>query len=173
GTPGTGKSAVARRLPASLPAVEVGDWAADHGLGRRSAGGVEVDLATLRRRFWSLHRQDPYAVYVGHLAHLLPIPDVLLLRCHPLEIARRLAAAGRGSASDRVENVAAEALDVILCETLDLGRRVWEVDTTERTADAVARAVARRAVLRGPPRFGRSRWLVDPDVTAYLLERAP
>ncbi len=173
GTPGSGKSSVAAELPASVPWIEVGAWALAHGFGHRRGTGTVVDLESLRRRFWRLHARDPHAVYVGHLAHLLPLEDVVLLRCHPLELGRRLEASRRGLPEERAANVAAEAVDVILAEALDRGRRVWEVDTTGRNPAAVARAVARRYAVRGPPRWGRTRWLADPAVTTYLLERAP
>ncbi len=173
GTPGTGKTSVAARLPPSLSPVEVGEWAVAVGAGRRSRGGVTVDLPLLGHRFAAFHRRDPHMVYVGHLAHLLPIPDVVVLRCHPIELGRRLDAAGRGEPAERAENVAAEALDVILLESLALGRRVWEVDTTGRSPDSVARTVLRRATHGGAPRYGRTRWLGDPAVTAHLLERTP
>lgn len=108
---------------------------------------------------------------VGHLAHLLPIPDVVVLRCHPAELARRLARARRGSPADRRENVLAEATDVVLEESVGRGRRVWEIDTTARPVRAVARAVARRLRGRGPSSYGAVDWLSDPRVTAHLLDR--
>jgi adenylate kinase len=152
--------------------VEVRDLALARGLAQRHRGTVAVDLARLGRRFHRIHSQRPYEVYVGHLAHLLPIRDVVVLRCHPKTLARRLRRARRGSARDRRENVEAEAIDLVLLEALALGRRVWEIDTTRRTPEAVARAVLRRVRRRGPPEYGQVRWLADRRVTDYLLDEA-
>ncbi len=173
GTPGTGKSRVAGLLPEAWSPVEVGEWAGRAGHARRLRGSWIVDLAALQRDFARLHRAFPHPVYVGHLAHLLPIRDVIVLRCHPRELARRLARARRGTPRQQTANVVAEALDLILVESLTLGRRVWEVDTTGRDPRDVARIVVRLLSHRGPPKVGRIRWLEDPTVTDYLLEQAP
>jgi broad-specificity NMP kinase len=151
--------------------IEVGELAVRSGCGVRVRGGVEVDLNRLQREFARLHRNRPHDLYVGHLAHLLPIRDAIVLRCHPVELAQRLARARRGSPSERAENAAAEAIDLVLREALRLGRRVWEVDTSGRSPTAVAQEVARRWRRRGPPRFGTVDWLADPSVTDYLLDR--
>ena len=172
GTPGTGKTAVARRLARSVRSVEVGTLALRLGAGRRRGDGVEVDLRRLQR---AVRQRDALAevdLIVGHLAHLLPVRDIVVLRCHPRELGRRLARARRGSPRERRANVTAEALDVILTEAVGPGRRVWEIDTTGRSLADVARRVEERLARRGPSRYGRIDWLADPSVTEGLLDRA-
>jgi adenylate kinase len=157
------------KLGLEVRSVEVGDLAVSWGLARRSAGGWTVDLERMKRRF----RRTPPRVdlVVGHLAHLLPVRDVIVLRCHPEALRARLARSRRGSPRDRRENYIAEALDVVLVEAVRPGRRVWEVDTTHRPPPEVARAVKRLLRLRPPSRYGRVDWLADPRVTAHLLPR--
>jgi adenylate kinase len=169
GTPGTGKSSVAKRLPAHLHATELRELALRLGVGwRRGRHTVEVDLPGLRRVFRSHARTLPAGVLVGHLAHLLPVQYIVVLRCHPRELARRLGRAGR-SPRDRDANVLAEALDVVLVEALATGVPVREVDTTGRSPTAVARLVT-DLVRRGPvARYGRVNWLADRWVTEELL----
>jgi adenylate kinase len=132
---------------------------------------VSVDLDGMAERFPRAGRSD--RLLVGHLAHLLPVRDVLLLRCHPLELDRRLRAARRGTARSRYENVASEAIDLILVEARARRRRVWEVDTTARSPASVARELLRHLSGRSAPSSGRVRWLTDPRVTDYLLRRSP
>ncbi|MCI4325814.1 MAG: AAA family ATPase [Thermoplasmata archaeon] len=170
GTPGTGKTAVGRRLSGRFPVVEVADLAVQSGLGTATPGGVEVDLAALSRALRRRRDLAEGAVVVGHLAHLLPIPDVVVLRCRPDTLARRLKRARRGTAADRRENYLAESLDIVLAEALGLGRRVWEVDTSGRTVVAVAREVADLVNHRPAPRVGVVDWLADPRVAAHLLD---
>ncbi|MGP8071894.1 MAG: AAA family ATPase [Thermoplasmata archaeon] len=172
GSPGVGKSAVAAELPPRWSVIEVADLALAAGCGRRQGQGVLVDLNVLQRRFPALERAHPHDVYVGHLAHLLPISDVVVLRCHPVELGRRLARVRRGNPAERTANVVSEAIDLILGEAVTLGRRVWEVDTTGRTPSEVALEVRRRILRRDPSRLGRVDWLADPRVTDYLLDRA-
>jgi adenylate kinase len=125
---------------------------------------VVVDLASLGRVVERLRRDpDPRPiVLVGHLSHLLPVRDVLLLRCRPSVLAERLRQ--RGVAERWVEeNEEAELLDVILEESVGLHRRIFELDTTRREPGEVA-SWARR-VLRGKvrPRVGQVDWLaVEP-----------
>jgi len=170
GTPGTGKSSVARALAPRFRSVEVGDLAIALGAGRPRAGGVEVDLRLLRLRLTRSKALNGIDLVVGHLAHLLPVRDVIMLRCRPTELERRARHARRGSPAERRENFVAEATDVILLEAMRPGRRVWEVDTTGRTVPEVARAVARRLRHRGASDYGSVDWLADRRVTAHLLD---
>lgn len=171
GTPGTGKSAVAAALGRRWRSVEVAELARRHHAARGRPGHVEVDLARLRRRLRASSALADVDVVVGHLAHLLPIRDVVVLRCHPLELEDRLLRAHRGPAADRRENALAEATDVVLFETVRPGRRIWEVDTTGRSVASVAREVGRRLRSRGRSSYGNVDWLSDPNVTAHLLDR--
>ncbi len=172
GTPGTGKSAVAARLAARWRVREVGDLALELASGRRRGPrSIEVDLERLGRRLRSGAALADVDIVVGHLAHLLPIRDVVVLRCHPVELERRLRQARRGTAAERRENFVVEATDAVLREALARRRRVWEVDSSGRPVAEVARAVARRVAHRGAPSYGRVDWLRDPAVTAHLLDR--
>jgi adenylate kinase len=173
GTPGTGKSSVARRLAPSLRSIEVGALALRSRAARRAGQGLEVDVDRLRSVLRRPRAWGGVDLVVGHLAHLLPVRDVIVLRCHPVELVERLRRSRRGNARDRRENFAAEALDVILWEAVRPNRRVWEVDTTHRPVAEVARVVERRVRRRGPSSYGRVDWLADPRVTAHLLDRGP
>jgi adenylate kinase len=172
GTPGTGKTSSARRLPETLPAVEVSDIALRLEAGRRRGrGSVEVDLVGLRRKFRSFTRSTPDGVVIGHLAHLLPVSYVIVLRCNPLVLLRRLRRSRR-TPKEQVANSLAETLDIVLVEALATGVPVREVDTTRLSPAQVARVVARIARRRPAARFGRVNWLADRHVTAELLRGA-
>lgn len=173
GTPGTGKSSVARFLASELRSIEVGALALRCGAARRTARGFEVDLDRLRSVLRRPRAWSGVDLVVGHLAHRLPVREVIVLRCHPEELAQRLRRAHHGTARDRRENYAAEALDVILFEAIRPNRRVWEVDSTGRSLAEVARSVERRLRRRGRSSYGRIDWLADPRVTAHLLDRGP
>ncbi|HXY47379.1 MAG TPA: AAA family ATPase [Thermoplasmata archaeon] len=176
GTPGTGKTTVSRRLPSRWQILEVADLArryrateTRHDVELSRAGPATVDLGRLSRAVQS--RPSPGTeVVVGHLAHLLPIRDVVVLRCHPRELARRLAGSRRTTPADLRENLLAEATDVVLVEAVERRRRIWEVDTTARAPASVAAEVARRIRTRGPASFGKVDWLGDRWVTAHLLD---
>lgn len=172
GTPGTGKSRVARALRARWRVEEVGALARRAGAARGSGRRVEVDVARLRR--WMLrHPDERPELLVGHLAHLLPVDGAIVLRCRPIELRRRLDRARRGRASERRANAVAEAIDLVLHEAIDAGLPVWEVDTTSVPVAQVAREVDRLVRVRPAPSPPRVDWLADPSVTAYLLDPSP
>ncbi len=172
GTPGTGKSTVARRLAGRFRVAEVGDLAREVGAARGRGRAVVVDVPKLARALSRTGRAPVVDLLVGHLAHLLPVREAIVLRCHPLELARRLARARRGTPSERRANVVCEATDVVLGEVDRRRVPVFEIDTTGRSVESVARAVARRLARGGPARRGTVDWLADAAVTAHLLERA-
>jgi adenylate kinase len=171
GTPGVGKSSVARSLAPSVRSVEVAELAEAWGCARGRGRATVVDLVRMRAR-WRRRGPPPGVdLVVGHLAHLLPVGASIVLRCHPVELGRRLRAARRGTRTEREENVVCEATDVIVFEASRGRAPVYEIDTTGRSPEEVARSVRGRLARGGPPRVGRVDWLHDPRVTAHLLDR--
>ena len=147
GTPGTGKTSATARLETDLEIVHLNDVIEDRDFvtDRDDARDTLVaDLDALRE--WLGDRED--VLIESHLAHHLPVDRVVVLRCHPAELERRLQ--DRGEPADTAaENAESEALDVILTEAvLTHGEdSVFEIETTDRPPEAVAREIA--AVLRG------------------------
>ncbi|MGD0818939.1 MAG: adenylate kinase family protein [Methanomassiliicoccales archaeon] len=148
GTPGTGKSTVAKILMSrGLKVAELGELAKERKLLEkfdRKRGTYEVDIDKLDLAVGEMD-DDQTTVLVGHLSHLVNSDIVIVLRCRPSVLAARLKA--RGYRECKVaENAEAEALDVILVESAETGREVYEVDTTnispEETADAVMSILA-------------------------------
>ncbi|MCI4347727.1 MAG: adenylate kinase family protein [Thermoplasmata archaeon] len=177
GTPGVGKSSVGHLLDRRWNVIELGRpglKAREVHRSRRRSYAVDLSqVATLMRR---AHRTPPLAgrfpgtVLLGHLAHLLPVRDVVVLRCHPRELKRRLRSRGvHGQALE--DNLVVEALDVILAEAAEHrgNGRLWEVDTTGRSPSTVARIVGRLLQNRPASDFGHVDWLADSWVTEQLL----
>jgi len=95
----------------------------------------------------------------GHLAHLLPCDRVVVLRCRPDVLAARLAP--RGYPAEKIaENADAEALDVILIETLEEhpDEHILEVDTTALSVGECADRI--EEFIRGelPSSYGSIDW---------------
>jgi adenylate kinase len=150
GTPGVGKSTIALLLQQEGWAVlEVGDLARKEGLLLEldaERDSYDVDLDGLDEITCAMPGD---VVLVGHLSHLLQVDLVIVLRCQPRVLVERLQV--RHYSADKVaENVEAEALDVILVESIESGAEVCEVDTTARTPEEAASSVLE--ILRGERR---------------------
>jgi adenylate kinase len=141
GTPGTGKTTVARALADELDAEyfgatqEVREGASE---GHDEDRGVPVaDTEALREAV-----PEEEVVIDGHIAHLLEPDAVVVLRCAPDVLRGRLG--GRGWSDEKVrENVESEALDIVLAEAIETEASVFEFDTTEATPDETVERVVR------------------------------
>nr|AIF06654.1 putative nucleotide kinase [uncultured marine group II/III euryarchaeote KM3_194_G04] len=143
GTPGTGKTTLARLL--DRPRLELCDYYEASSDGRDAGGEWQIDL---KRMAAAVARDtSPAAVIEGHLSHRLGLCEtVVVLRCHPDQLRERLGARGYVEAKLR-ENLEAEALGIITAEALETGTEIHELDTTGQTP--AASAVALAAVLSG------------------------
>ncbi len=145
GTPGTGKSTVARLFSEKhgFKLIDLNSFATAAAAGYDAErGSVEVDIEKLFEVVKPLVSGD--VVIEGHLAHLLPFSDatVVVLRCSPEVLRERLKKKGFAERKIR-ENLEAEALDVCLIESLEVHKNVYEVDTSELKPDEVVKRIER------------------------------
>lgn len=151
GTPGTGKTAVAKALAdriEGLRVISVNAFAAEHGLVEEG-GDVDVrDLDDLLRN--ELTDADGTVVLEGHLSHHLSFLDgIVVLRCRPRVLVDRLRERGWDEAKVR-ENAEAEALGVVSAEADAEGRAGWAVELETSDADVQATADRVAAILADP-----------------------
>ena len=138
GTPGTGKTSAATILSKRGFAVStVEELAAQHGALETAEGGKEVDTDKLSK---SMPESPQTLIIVGHLAHHLPNDFCIILRCHPEEIRKRLSARNY-SREKLMENLEAEAIDVVLTEAIEACETVFEIDTSNVKPEQVANAI--------------------------------
>lgn len=136
GVPGTGKTTIASHLD-DVEVVDANDLArqVDALEGQDEQRGVAVvDEARLAERAREALPDGPVVVE-GHLAHHCDPDIVILLRCHPDELERRLQERGWSRAKVD-ENVMAETLDALVPEIHVEPAR--EVDTTDVEPAALA-----------------------------------
>jgi adenylate kinase len=147
GTPGTGKTTAVERVDTDLEVVHLNDVIREEGMATGTdpdRGSLVADVDALGE--WLSGRGD--LLVESHLAHHFPADRVVVLRCHPETLERRLRERGESEAKAR-ENAEAEALDVVLSEAVDAHGldSVYEIDTTDRTPEEVAEEIA--AVVAG------------------------
>ncbi|UPV74012.1 adenylate kinase family protein [Halorussus limi] len=147
GTPGTGKTSAVEALETELEVVHLNDLIREEDLWAErdeERDSLVADLDAIAER---LDGRDDLLVE-SHLAHHLDADRVVVLRCHPEELERRLTERGESEAK-AAENAESEALDVILSEAVNAHgvENVYEIETTERDPDDVAAEIS--AVVAG------------------------
>lgn len=184
GTPGVGKSTVARLLAQRLGAelIELGDLVRREGLYSGidpETGSLLVDTGLLADRVAKLVFSEPGKLFVivGHYAQEVVPSDLLLmafvLRREPRELKRVLEARGY-SGRKLYENLQAEVLDVCLYEAVQAYglELVYEVDTTGREPRKVLEEVL-RALEHKRGRVGIVDWLGALEGEGRLSEFFP
>jgi len=137
GTPGTGKTTVADLLSRELnePVIHVTDYIKANKLSSGTKDGeLLVDTARLRKALIS----EP-GILESHLLCEFSLPDaiVIVLRCRPDELAKRMSKRGYSAQKVR-ENQEAEALDYCTQLAEQHYKKVFEVDTTGKSAAQTA-----------------------------------
>lgn len=139
GTPGTGKTTTAKALAklARAKLVDVNALIKEKKLFEKRARGESektVKLAALKRALEKILKTEKNVVVESHLLCeiRLPCDAVIVLRCHPLELEKRLRARGYPLWKIR-ENVLCETLDYCLIKALEQygGKRVKQIDFTK------------------------------------------
>ncbi len=167
GTPGTGKTTVARLLPYRI--IDINALVRDGlNLGTDPERGcLEADMDGLALRLKEMDidaganstDSRDIAILEGHFSHFFA-DWAIVLRLAPAALRERLEKRGYSERKIK-ENLEAEALDVILVEAVENCNRVDEIDTTGRSSQEVAELVIKviEGEMRLPP--GQVSWLED------------
>ncbi len=145
GTPGTGKTEVAKRLTKVLGwmYVSLNELAEEEELyeGYDEERRCKiVDIEGLRREVKILGYSHKNMILDGHFSHDMPCDIVIVLRTDPKVLRKRLADRKYWQ-SKLKENVEAELMDVCKTEALENGMNVYEIDTTEAGPEETANRI--------------------------------
>jgi len=163
GTPGTGKSMIGDELARrGHIVVHLTNTVGPYVIGEdeeRDAGIIDTDR-------WAAEFVPVDGFVEGHIAHLLPCDRIVVLRCRPDELKKRLARRKYSQKKIR-ENADAEALDVCLIETAEAfnSSQILEIDTTGQEAAWSADRI--ESFVRGtiPADFGHIDWSGYLEIT--------
>jgi len=135
GTPGTGKSSSGVLLTdrgESVIDLNKTILEYDFILGRdEERDSLDVNIDALSNFAMALEGKDEKNIFLeGHVAHLIPVDIIIILRCHPGVLKERLES--RGWSKEKVrENLEAEAMGIISQEAADSGIESYEIDVTD------------------------------------------
>jgi len=143
GTPGTGKTKMARKLAKLLKAKLV----SQNDIIKKMKTAVDKQRKTKivderKIRVAAENMLSETTIIEGHLSHYSKPDIVIVLRCRPDILEKRLKAR-RYSKSKVIENVQSEILDSATIESMDECKSVWEIDTTMLTPEKAAGKAAR------------------------------
>ncbi|MFB6133589.1 MAG: adenylate kinase family protein [Halanaeroarchaeum sp.] len=147
GTPGTGKTTATDLVESPLGVVHLNELVREESLYTsvdETRDSLIADIDAIEERL--ADRED--VIVESHLSHRLSVDAVVVLRCAPAMLADRLRERGADE-KKASENAESEALDVILSEAVERHgtENVYEIDTTDRSPEAVASRI--EAVVRG------------------------
>ena len=138
GTPGVGKTTISNGLRAKgYDVIDLHQYINDNnllGLFDKKMNTFNVDTDELSKSLEHLKTENRIFIIDGHLAHFVNCDTIIVIRCNPAVIYERLKKRGYDQGKI-LENVQAEVLDVILCESVDTGLPVFELDCTSLSID--------------------------------------
>jgi adenylate kinase len=177
GTPGTGKTTIASALKQwDITVISLKELAIEHDFiesydETRKSNILDIDA--IENYLQANLDTNDLIVIESHLSHLLDLVElVIVLRCHPKELRKRLLK--RNWSWNKIkENLEAEILDVILCESVEYHKNeyVWEIETSTKTSNQVAETIKQHFIdnnvssdLRKPGSYDWSEYLFDSHI---------
>jgi adenylate kinase len=144
GTPGTGKTSVAVILKSKgFEVIDLNKEADDNNFltGKdKIRDSYIVDIEKFNNYIFEKYRDNEIVFIEGHLSHLLKNADkIIILRCYPKILKKNLLK--KGWKKEKIkENLEAEILDVILCETYEIHKEdnIFEINTSDKTIEEIS-----------------------------------
>ena len=147
GTPGTGKTTIAQLLQEKkISVIDLKQVAINHGFIEShdmKRDSIVIDIEAINRYIISNYQSEENIVIEGLVSHLLEcVDEIIVFRCHPKILRSRLIE--RGWSRDKIkENLEAEMLDIILCESIEQHglEKVCEIDTSNVSIEKTVQAI--------------------------------
>jgi adenylate kinase len=140
GTPGTGKTSVSNELRSrGFEVLGINEYVRENGMleerdEERDTFCVDVDSLD---ESLDEYRKKEMILIEGHFSHCVLCDVIIVLRCHPDILEKRLRERGYSDAKI-AENIQAEILDVILCEAAETDAVVYEMDASDLSIETIS-----------------------------------
>tara|TARA_A100001037_G_C15151455_1_gene639545 strand:- start:1468 stop:2004 length:537 start_codon:yes stop_codon:yes gene_type:complete len=146
GTPGTGKTTCSKNITQGCEILHLNDIIKEKKLYQGFDENRQTLIADIKAIEKHLDGKDNIVID-SHISHLLEVDKVIVLRCHPIELKKRLEGREYNEEIDIEksieENVKAESLDVILVESVEIHgeSRVYEIDGTGKEPRVIVQEI--------------------------------
>ena len=183
GTPGTGKTAIAKLLARHINGIylslnEIAKKYSDFTSFDIRRGSWVINEKKLTEHVVQVIREVKHNTLIidTHFGDIIPneyISFIIILRTHPLELERRLKK--RNWPNEKIrENVEAEILGTITYDILQnfSHEKIFEIDTTKATPEEVVEIIktlmSKSDKLRGKYQVGLIDWLNDDSISLFF-----
>ena len=161
GTPCSGKTEVSKLLSKKLKykLIQVTELAeklnAFTGYDKKRECKI-LDMSKLEKE---INKIKDNIIIEGHTSHLFPVDLVIILRCNPEVLKKRLEKRYPSNPSKVQENLEAEILGVITSEAV-MNNKVYEIDTSDKSVEESVNDILK--ILEGKTeefKIGKIDWL--------------
>jgi adenylate kinase len=162
GIPATGKTEIAKLLSKKLKynLISINELAEELdafiGYDKERESRI-LDMDKIEKEIKKLKGD---LILEGHTAHLFPVDIVIVLRCNPEVLKKRLDRRYPKNSLKVRENLEAEILGVITSEAITKNKKVYEIDTSEKNVEKNVNEILK--ILKGNTedfKVGKIDWL--------------
>lgn len=164
GVPATGKTEVSKLLSKKLNyiLISINEFAEElnafTGYDKKMESRI-LDMIKLKKEIKKLKGN---IILEGHTSHLFPVDMIIVLRCNPENLKNRLKKKFSSNLLKIQENLEAEILGVISSEAVMNSRKVYEIDTTDKSVKESVNVILK--ILKGEIeefKVGKIDWLEE------------
>ena len=171
GTPGTGKTVIAKLLAKKLKArlIDTNYLVKKYKIPMKNDRKRKTKIIDQNKLAKAAAKEKGLVVFEGHMAHFAKSDLTVILRASPKELQKRLKKKKWSKKKIR-ENVEAEAIDTIVSECK---YNCMEMDTTKQTATkivAIIMKIIKSPSLQAKYCPGQVDW--SKEYTTYLLKKS-
>jgi adenylate kinase len=162
GVPATGKTEIAKHLAKKLKynMISINDLAEELDAFVGYDKDSEARILDMNRIEKEINKLKGDIIFDGHTSHLFPVDIVIVLRCNPEVLKKRLDRRYPKNSLKVRENLEAEILGVITSEAITKNKKVYEIDTSEKNVEKNVNEILK--ILKGNTedfKVGKIDWL--------------
>ena len=137
GVPATGKTEISKLLSKKLNyrLISINEFAEELNAFTGYDKKRECRILDMKKLEKEIKKIKENVIIEGHTSHLFPVDIIIILRCNPKILKKRLEKRYPSNHLKVQENVEAEILGVITSEAVMKNKKVYEIDTSKKSVE--------------------------------------